>query len=190
MRSIVRALPWIAILLIIGTVQLIRDAPVDSVVFGVVALLIALDAFGLLPQVPPLPVPLLALALGAGLAAILLVVAPRHGVLAGIVVSAVGIAAAAIAWSRPAGATARPGKRVIRGAVLWASVTVLLCLWELSSFLLGRFTAETKIAHPAVSDLVDPAVDALPGRIVFVAVWVAAMLGFVWVGRGRDRRTS
>jgi hypothetical protein len=187
MKRILRALPWIAILLIIGTVQLIRDAPVDSVVFGVVALLIALDALVLLPQLPPISLPLLALAIGAALVAGVLVFAPRHGLLAGIVVSAVGIAAVVIAWSRPPVEKRPSDRRVLRGAVLWASVTVLLCLWELSSFLLGRFTVDTKIAHPAVSDLLDPAVDTWPGRIVFVVAWVAAMLGFVWMGHGRSR---
>jgi hypothetical protein len=185
-RVVLRALPWVAILVIIGTVQLIRDAPVDSVVFGAVALLIVLDAVGVLPQLPVARVPFVVLAVGGALAAVLLALAPRHGLLAGIVVSVVGIAAVAIAWSRPATESRARDRRVLRGAVLWASVTVLLCLWELSSFLLGRFTVDTKIAHPAVSDLLDPAVDGWPGRVVFVVVWVAAMVGFVWVGHGRS----
>lgn len=190
MRPILHALPWITILLIIGAVQGIRDAPVDAVIFGVVAGLIALDATNILPRFPALRVPFPALALAAGVAAVALVLAPRHGVLAGIVVSAIGIAAFAIAWTRPPSEKRARARRVLRGAVLWATVTVLLCLWELSSFLLGRFTAETKIAHPAVSDLVDPAVDTWPGRILFVGAWGAAMLGLVWVGHGRPRRTS
>jgi hypothetical protein len=69
--------------------------------------------------------------------------------------------------------------------VLWASVTVVLCLWELSSFLLGRDTEDTKNAHPAVSDLLDPAIDSWAGRIVFVVIWVAAMVGFVRAAQGR-----
>jgi hypothetical protein len=190
-----RALPWIAILLIIGVVQLIRDAPVDSVIFGVVAVLIALDAVGVLPALPAVSPPFVALAAGGLVAAVLLVLAPRHGLLAGILVSAVGVAAVTIAWSRPAvkSSAAAPrasDRRVLRGAVLWASVTVILCLWELSSFLLGRFTVDTKLAHPAVSDLLDPAIDSWPGRVVFVAVWAAAMLGFVWIGHGRRRRDA
>lgn len=189
-KPILRALPWIAILLIIGTVQLIRDAPIDSVVFAVVAVLIALDAVGVLPRLPAMRVPFGALVLVGALAAVLLTIAPRHGLLAGIVVSGIGIAAVAIAWTQPAAENGTLDRRVLRGAVLWASVTVLLCLWELSSFLLGRFTVDTKIAHPAVSDLLDPAVDTVPGRIVFVVVWVAAILGFAWVGHGRARRPS
>ena len=186
-KVIVRALPWVAILVIIGTVQLIRDAPVDSVIFWVMAVLITLDAVGVLPQLPAARVPFAALALGGALAVVLLVLAPRHGLLAGIVVSVIGIAAVTITWSRPSAEPPARDRLVLRGAVLWASVTVVLCLWELSSFLLGRFTLDTKIAHPAVSDLLDPAVDTWAGRIVFVAVWVAAMVGFVWVGHGRPR---
>jgi hypothetical protein len=182
-RQIARALPWIAILVIIGTVQFIRDAPVDSVIFAVVAVLIALDAVGVLPQLPAVKASLPALAIGGVLAAVLLVLLPRHGVAAGVVVVAVGLAAIAIAWSWPARATRAPRRQVLRGAILWASITIVLCLWELSSFLLGRFTADTKIAHPAVSDLLDPAIDTWPGRIGFVAVWLAGMIGFVRVGR-------
>lgn len=182
-RQIVRALPWIAILVIIGTVQLIRDAPVDSVIFAVVAVLIALDAAGVLPQPPAVQVPLAALVVAGVLAAGLLVLVPRHGLFAGIVVSAVGLAAVAIAWSRPTARARMPQRRVLRGAILWASITIVLCLWELSSFLLGRYTVDTKIAHPAVSDLLDPAIDTVPGRIIFVVVWVAAMIGLVRVVR-------
>jgi len=185
-RQLLRALPWIAVLVIIGTVQLIRDAPVDSVIFAVVAVLIVLDAVGVLPQLPAMQVTLAALVIGGLLAAALLVLVPRHGLLAGIVVSAVGLAAVAIAWSRPASRTRMPRGRVLRGAILWASITIVLCLWELSSFLLGRYTVDTKIAHPAVSDLLDPAVDTVPGRVVFVVVWIAAMIGFVRVGRTRS----
>ena len=181
-KPIVHALPWIAILVIIGTVQLIRDAPVDSVIFAVVAVLITLDAVGVFPQLPAVRVPLPALAVGGVAAAIVLVLAPRHGLFAGIVVTGVGLAAVVIAWSRSAPATHAPARHVLRGAILWASVTIVLCLWELSSFLLGRFDEASKLAHPAISDLLDPAVDTWPGRIGFVAVWVAVMIGFVRVG--------
>ncbi|MEQ1738174.1 MAG: hypothetical protein ABL886_17445, partial [Rhodoglobus sp.] len=98
MKSILRALPWIGILIIIGTVQWIRDAPIDAVVFAVVAVLIALDAVGVLPQLPAIRPPLAAMAAGGALAAVLLVVAPRHGLLAGVGVSVVGLAAVGIAW--------------------------------------------------------------------------------------------
>jgi hypothetical protein len=182
----VRALPWIAILVIIGTVQLIRDAPVDAVVFAVVAVLIALDAAGVIPQPPAVRLPLAAMMIGGVLAAAVLVLAPRHGLLAGIVVSAVGLASVAFAWSRPAAETRMTRGPVLRGAILWASITIVLCLWELSSFLLGRYTVDTKVAHPAVSDLLDPAVDTIPGRVVFVVVWLAAMIGFVRVGSARS----
>jgi hypothetical protein len=149
--------------------------------------LITLDALGVLPEPPALRVPFGVLAIAGALAAVLLTLAPRHGMLAGIVVTVVGVGAVAIAWTRPAREPRAPDRRVLRGAVLWAAVTIVLCLWELSSFLLGRLTADTKIAHPAVSDLLDPAIETWSGRIVFAAVWVAVMLGFVWVGHGRSR---
>ena len=69
-RRVVRALPWIAILVINGTVQLIRDAPVDAVVFAAVAVLIALDAAGVLPPPPAVRLPLGAMVIGGVLAAL------------------------------------------------------------------------------------------------------------------------
>jgi hypothetical protein len=180
-----RALPWIAILLIIGAVQWIRDAPVDAVLFAVVALLVTLDAAGVLPELPALPLRFAGLAAVAALGVLTLLLAPRHGLLAGIVVVAIGLAAVIAAWPGPGQPSRGRARRVLRGAVLWASVTVALCLWELSSFLLGRFDAKSKLAHPAISDLLDPLIDTWPGRAAFVVGWIAAGAGLVWVGRRR-----
>lgn len=185
-----RAAPWIAIPVIIAVVQLVRDAPLDAVVWGVVALLLVLDVAGALPEAPVVRVPLAPLlAVGAATAAVL-VLAPRHGIVAGVTVAIVGFAAGALAWTRPPqgtprGATAPAADRVrlVRGATLWAVVAVVLCLWELSSFLLGRDDEAAKLTHPAVSDLLDPLIDTWPGRVAFVVLWVATGIAFIRAGR-------
>jgi hypothetical protein len=181
-RRNLRAVPWVAIPLIIAGVQVVRGEAFDAILFAVVAVLLALDLLGVLPEPPALSLPL-APAIAAGvLVTGALALAPRHGVVAGLIVAAVGVAGAVVAWTptRPAGAA---GARLRRGAVLWAGVAVALCLWELSSFLLGRGTEAAKLAHPAVSDLLDPALDDWPGRLVFAALWVAAGIGLLRAGR-------
>jgi hypothetical protein len=188
---ILRALPWIGILVIIGTVQLIRDAPVDSIIFAVVAVLIVLDAVGVLPQPPAIPASFVGARDRRERSPRWLACAPRHGLLAGVVVSRGRHRSGRdrLVASRRLG-TPRQAHGACCAARLWASVTVVLCLWELSSFLLGPGNRGHKNAHPAVSDLLDPAIDSWPGRIVFVAVWVAAMAGFVRAAQGRARTTT
>jgi hypothetical protein len=178
--------PWIAIPVIIAIVQLVRDAPLDAAVFGVVAVLLALDVTGVLPEVPVARVPLAPLLAVGVVVAVVLVLAPRHGVVATVAVSAVGVAAGVLAWARPPErTTARVADRVrlVRGATVWAVVAVTLCLWELSSFLLGRDDEAAKLAHPAVSDLLDPLIDTWWGRVAFVVLWVVAGSGFIRAGR-------
>lgn len=182
---LLRALPWIGILSLIAVVQLIRGAPIDAVVFALVAVMVSLDAAALLPDPPALPVPFIALATVVALGALALAFAPRHSFVVGIVVVAIGIGAVLVAWAQPKRESRERSRRVLRGAVLWASITVVLCLWELASFLLGRYDTQSKLTHPAISDLLDPVLDTWPGRVAFVVAWLAAGAGLLWVGRRR-----
>ncbi len=196
-RSALRSAPWIAIVSLTAAVQFVRAAPVDGAVFAVVALALLADAVGIVPRVAPIArpgiVPVLAAALAA---ALLLALTPRHGVVDGIVLVGVGAAALLAGWAgvRP-GAPPRPEKRrgprpgdaaaVRRTAILWAAVGVATCAWELTSFVLGRILPEQKAQHPAISDLIDPALDQFWFRALFVVGWIA--LGIALLGRGGRR---
>jgi hypothetical protein len=59
---------------------------------------------------------------------------------------------------------------------------------ELWSFLMGRLTTEAKGQHPAISELLDPALDDPLGRLVFAAAWLA--VGILLVTRGRRRHDA
>jgi hypothetical protein len=74
---------------------------------------------------------------------------------------------------------------VRRTAILWAAVGVATCLWELTSFVLQRVQPQQKAQHPAISDLLDPALDQLWFRALFVAGWIA--LGIALLARGGRR---
>lgn len=58
---------------------------------------------------------------------------------------------------------------------------ILGCLWELAQFIIG-------LVHPqdpayALSDLLDPLLATWPGRLAFIALWLAG--GCFLVRRGR-----
>ena len=192
-RSALRSAPWIAIVALTAAVQFVRAAPVDGVVFAVVAAALLADALGIIPSFGPIAragiVPVL---VGAVAAALLLAFTPRHGVVDGIVLVGIGLVAIPFAWSgvRPGAGRAR-GPRlgdaaaVRRTAILWAAVGVATCAWELTSFVLGRMLPEQKAQHPAISDLIDPALDQFWFRAMFVVGWIA--LGIALLGRGGRR---
>jgi len=192
-RPVLRSAPWIAILVLTAVVQFVRTAPVDGAVFGLLAVALLIDALGAGPRVAALSRPGLVPVLTAGLAAALvLILTPRHGVADGIVLVGVGVVALVPAW-----AGVRPGREKSRGpqpggtralrrtAILWAGVAVTTCLWELTSFVLGRMLPEQKAQHPAISDLIDPALDQFWFRAVFVVGWIA--LGIALLARGGRR---
>ncbi len=176
-----------------ATVQFIRNAPVDGVVFTAVAVALIIDALGVLPDAAALPRPgVLPVLAGAAAAGVLLILTPRHGIVDGIVLVAVGLAAAPVAWAgvrppAPRSRGPRPGDAaaVRRTAILWAVAGIVTCLWELTSFVLGRMSPTQKAEHPAISDLLDPAIDQLWFRAIFVAAWLA--LGLALLSRGGRR---
>lgn len=181
----IRAVPWIAIVAIIALVQVVRAEYLDAIVFGATAVVLAIDAVAG-PRVRARRPPTWAIVAGAVLTGGVLAFAPRHGALAAVVVIAIGVAALAIAWPDPVrDDQPADGRRTTRAAIAWAIVAIATCLLELASFLLGRYTAETKFTHPALSDLLNPLVDQWGGMAVFAALWLA--LGVLLLTRGRRR---
>ncbi|HEY4152647.1 MAG TPA: hypothetical protein VGM38_04940 [Pseudolysinimonas sp.] len=200
-RSVMRSVPWVAIVALTAAVQFVRAAPIDGVVFAVVAVALLADAIGLIPRTGPLARPgIVPVMIAALVAALLLTLTPRHGIVDGIVLVGVGLAAVIGGWRgvrpaiRPAAATDRrrargprpgDGAAVRHTAILWAAVAVATCAWELTSFVFGRLSPEQKAQHPAISDLLDPAIDQLWSRALFVVAWIA--LGLALLSRGGRR---
>lgn len=169
---------WIAVLLLIGVVQILRAQWIDTAVFfGAAVLVLVADRFPSAARARPSVRALILAAVPMGLALCLL---PRHGIGMVCTVAAIGTAAVASTWQ---GRTAprRPWTPTLRRlAWAWAGIVVAGCLWELAQFILGRI-------HPAdpsfaLSDLIDPMLDASPGRILFVVLWLA--VGIFLLRRG------
>lgn len=173
---------WLGILAAIGVVQIVRAQWFDVAVYAVAVAVLTADALGLLPAVPlrrRVPLPWL---LG-GTAAIGAVMCflPRHGLWMGVAVIAVGAVAAIVAW--PQGTSASPPwtRGLRRLAIAWSAILVAGCLWELFQFVLGRIAPD--LHWFALSDLLDPLVSTVPGRILFLAAWLGG--GLFLVRRGR-----
>ncbi|MDQ1553828.1 MAG: hypothetical protein QOK46_906 [Microbacteriaceae bacterium] len=197
--------PWTLILVITGLFQLLRGAPVDAAFFLVIATLLMADAAGLLwfagTGLPRRGL----IVVTAILLGLLLVLVPRHGAAAGIVVGTAGIGLLALAWSPsppPQSPTSRAARvvsaRVVaarpvparpsgisRSAIAWTAIAIAGCLWEVATFLLGLPSPAASTEHPSISILLDPVLGSAGGKIGFVAVWLIVL---VWLLRRTGAR--
>ncbi|MCU1525404.1 MAG: hypothetical protein JWO18_2298 [Microbacteriaceae bacterium] len=180
--------PWTLILIATGLFQLFRGAPVDAAFFLCIAALLVADAAGLV-RVAGTGQPRLAVLLGAAaVLGTLLVLAPRHGAVEGLIAAGIGVSVLLFAWPSHDGHTDVPGvttEALRRAAILWAAIGVACCLWEVASFLLGLASPEAAAEHPSISLLLDPVVDTTLGRIVFIALWLLGGIALLRRGRGR-----
>lgn len=187
--------PWIAILVIASGFHFYRNAPVDGVIYLLLAIALTADAAGLLAFTrrshTSLP-PRLTLVIAAIVLGVPLVITPRYGITDFIIISAIGIGVLIAAWPDPALLVPEPESphlpevrhaAMTRGAVLWACIGVLVCLWELAAYFLGRGSPAAEYAFPPLSDLVGPMLDSLLGRVVLVGAWLAGGIGLLNRGR-------
>lgn len=191
-RAIGLVSTWMAILVITGSFHLYRGAIADGVIYLAVALLLVLDAVGLLPghrTISSLRLPRGAVMLASAMVALPLLLAPLHGIIDAFVVGAIGVAALVVAWPDPQRGPS-DGRRLTterplrRSAVLWSCAGLFFCVWELGAYLLGRLSAAAEYAFPPLSDLIDPLVQSAFGRVLLVAAWLAG--GVALLRRGRQ----
>ena len=172
---------WVGVLLAIGAVQLVRAQWFDAVVFVGVSAALAVGAVrssGTRASGGPGVRWVWAAAAAVGALACAV---PRHSPLMQALVCLVGAAALLLAWRRGS-APAEPWPRGLRRlGWAWGAIVILGCLWELAQFIIG-------LVHPqdpayALSDLLDPLLATWPGRLAFIALWLAG--GCFLVRRGR-----
>jgi hypothetical protein len=176
------AVLWIAILCAIGIVQVLRLQWFDALVLLAMTGALAADAWGLLPN--PSSGPRIgrgALLSVAAPLAVGLCLLPRHGVAMVVLVGAVGAASLALSWPQRGAAREAWPRGLRRLAIAWAVILVVGCVWELVEFILGRVAPD--LVSVAFSNIVDPVVSTLPGRIGFVVLW--AVGGVFLLRRGR-----
>lgn len=188
---------WVAILLLCGSFQIYRGAPVDGVFFLAAGVALLADAAGWVTRLSRYRLPRVHLAVQIALGAIavgIITFTPQFSAADLAVVGVVGATALVVAWredgttgARPLAGDdprhAEPRRAVRRSAVLWASAGVFLCLWELASFFLAMPSAAAEFDYPPLSDLIDPITADPAGRAALAALWLAS--GAALLRRGR-----
>ncbi|MDI2097852.1 hypothetical protein [Ruicaihuangia caeni] len=198
---------WVGVCATTATVQFLRGAIVDSVLFTLAGVALLLDATGRMPVTGRLPRPSArVIALAAVPCAIGLILAPRHTVQMGLIVILVGIGVLPFAWAgtRPRSRAASDCSTRQRNTIIgqrspssttaskrrrtswaWAGVLVVISLVELSSWVIGRIDPLAAATAPSISELLDGPLDSWRNRAVFVVVWLA--FGVVLFRRGSER---
>lgn len=204
--ALLRAAPWLCILVLTGGFHVLRGATVDAVIFLGVAVLLAADA-----ALGPLRSDTDALGTGGSgtgsvagrqsppgwivasglLIGVVLALAPRYSPVDAVAVGALGLLLVPVIWPEPGPARAdarhasSPRPPALRHAgTLWSTLAVVAAGWELTSFFLGMPSAAAAVAHPALSDIVGPLADWAPTRALCVGLWLLG--GFALLRRGRE----
>jgi len=184
---------WLFVLVAAGGFQVGRGAPIEGIPFILGAIALALDSLGWLRPlnraIAQPGAPSWVVAAVIAVSAVVIGAAPEFGWVAAVVVAAAGVAAVRPTWGRREPEylpDAGERRGISRAALCWAGVAIALCLWELASFFLGLPSARADWEHPALSDLVKPAVDEPLARAVLFAAWLATGWAFVRRGWGES----
>jgi hypothetical protein len=135
----------------------------------------------------PLDAPRWVVAAITGALAVVLVVAPRHGWVDLVTMVAIGVTVLVLAWAPRPKLPYRGARAIKRSALLWAIWGVALCAWEATAFILSATVPGGNENFPTISVLLDPVVESIPGRILFVGLWLAGGLSLIGFFRKRGR---
>lgn len=201
--ALLRAAPWVSILLLTGGFHVLRGASVDAVIFLGIGVLLAADAalgplnsdaldaasVGSAPDASGRS-PSWIVAFGVLIGAVL-ALAPRYSPLDAVAVGGLGLLLVPVIWPEPGRAQpdARPAPSprppaLRRAGILWSTLAVVAAGWELSAFFLGLPSAAAAVAHPALSDIVGPLADWAPTRTICVGLWLLG--GYALLRHGRE----
>ena len=180
------AIAWIAVLGLMASFQLWREAWVDGALFALLVFVLIVDRVTngriRIFRNPPIMHRRWVIAF-AGLAGVVLALAPRHSELDLIAVAAVGVGVLVLAWA-PAPATPDyPRRAYARSMAWWSVLAIAFCLWEAIAFILSTTVSEADF--PTVSVLLDPFLEWGVGRAAFTVLW---LIGGLWLLRVWRRR--
>lgn len=180
------AVLWLSAMTIMASFQTWRGAYEDGVLFFGIVILLALDrAFGerLGSKLKRLRIAPAVIWGVTALFGVVLVLAPRHGLVTFVTMTLLGALMLVLAWPQLPATSSTSTPAIRRSAWWWAIIAVLLCFWEAIAFVLSVTMPGGSAAHPTISVLLDPALETLLGRIVFVGLWLAAGAGLVLIWR-------
>lgn len=135
-----RDAPWLVVLGLISVFHVIRGAWVELVVF-VLALICALGGRRRLHVKPQRG--RLRLLVAAVMCGLVLLIAPRHGIIAGLITGCIGVYAfvLAIGSEPPRAPESGTGERraLRRAMIAWSGVIILAGVWEATAYLTWRW---------------------------------------------------
>lgn len=176
------AVLWIAVLTIMASFQTWRGAYVDGILFYSLVLMLVVDRItgGRIRIVKqPIVAPKVVTLAITGTLGIVLVLAPRHSWVDLAVFIAVGVTVLLVAWEPAPPRTQRPPAAYLRSMWTWSMLAVAICVWEAVAFVLSVTMPGGSDDFPTISVLLDPFVENVWGRAVFVGLWLAAGYGLL-----------
>jgi len=179
---------WVIVLCIFSAFQLWRGAWVDGILFTALTLLLIVDTStgGRIRLVKkPIVAPrwlTLTVVLAIGL---ILVIAPRHGLIDLIAMILIGVTALLLAWAPAPTRPEHPKKAYRASAIIWSVLGVALCLWEALMFVLSTYLPGGTEVYPTISVLLDPFLQWSVGKVIFIGLWLFVGLALlrVWSKR-------
>ena len=173
---------WICVLGIMAGFQTWRGAYVDGILFfSLVAMLIIDRLTGgriVIIKKPVAAPKILTLAI-TGVLGVVLVLAPRHSWVDLAVFIAIGVTVLLVAWEPAPEREQRSHKALLRSMWMWSMLAVAICLWEATAFVLSVTMPGGNENYPTISVLLDPFVENVWGRLIFVGLWLAAGYGLL-----------
>lgn len=176
------AVLWICILAIMAGFQTWRGAYVDGILFFSLVTMLVIDRLTggrlIILKKPIIAPKVLTLAI-TGALGVILVLAPRHSWIDLAAFIAIGVTVLIVAWEPAPERLERPKVAMLRSMWFWSMAAVVLCLWEATAFVLSVTMPNGYMYFPTISVLLDPIVENLGGRGVFVGLWLAAGYGLL-----------
>lgn len=114
-----------------------------------------------------------------GVLGLILLLAPRHSWIDLAALVAIGVTVLIVAWEPAPERTKRPRKAMARSVWFWSLATLALGLWETTAFVLSVSVPNGIEYFPTISVLLDPFVESMIGRLIFVGLWLAIGYGLL-----------
>ena len=176
------AILWICVLGIMAGFQTWRGAYVDGILFFALVAMLIIDRLTggrIVIMKKPIAAPKILTIAITGVLGVVLVLAPRHSWVDLAVFIAIGVTVLLVAWEPAPDREQRPQKALLRSMWMWSMLAVAICLWEATAFVLSVTMPGGNENFPTISVLLDPFVENVWGRLVFVGLWLAAGYGLL-----------
>ena len=189
-RWTVSAVLWVCVLGTMAGFQTWRGALVDGALFFLITGMLILDRLtgGRIRLIKtPMDLPRWVVIAITSVLGVVLVVSPRHGWVDLVTMVLIGLTVLVLAWNPRPKRPFRGALAIKRSALVWSLWGVALCAWEATAFILSVTVPGGNENFPTISVLLDPVVESIPGRILFVGLWLAGGLSLIGFFRKRGR---